>query len=871
MSSFLDDYSEEDLFNYIKRSPGVSISIAKVILANKNCNEEVLTTLASKVDDEDMLISILKHPNCSNRTCLAAIKRIEDYGFTSNKFLDEFFSLANLSYEDIDKIFESDYDYKIYRALIRTGIVPEESILKFLENKRIYNDDLMNEIVDSPKVTPMILKKILSFKVSTKLLVKLSKHPKLNETGQIKVLNTCLKGVGGGYASYDTDYYKVVDEVLASDMITPFDVSVAVRTIDKNTDDEVIDAFMKSPKLDEDSLRELRVTKPFISVKKYLVNPNTPPEILEECAKELSVLSTVIKHPNANESVIKKALDYAAAHMEGMPTFKYLLIDIARLPQVSSDILIDVVKNSNGFSSRSYTDEILNAVSENPNADKSVKIAVVANSGNVSIDSIKKTVESDDIDSNDLISLFKALPKYALTNEILNYLIESDKATPELHNAMVIRLYEEGKMNHDIFLQLAKKELSESTLVYIIKNDSNANHILHAINLPNAGLKVVAAANTACDQFKDSTRDSLAHSAAKLKKRIIESIYHVEEEKNVTDILRRNVERRMSTMLWGPSGVGKSARVFEVDPTATMLILKGSMLPEEVVGGKEPNGEPGKIYPPHWYTVLKEKCEKEPDRMHILFIDEFTNVKDNIKNLVWEVIGNRTVNGHEEWTLPDNCAVVVAGNRPEESTAVTIDTAGGVMPAPLHNRIDSMLEIPFDLEEWQKWALETNPQTGKLRIHPIVYSFCVAHADKVMFSEFNPEAITKPFLTPRKWERLSDAIYACEKDDPLRHLGPITLASIIGDGEIGRAFQEHYDRLPMDMDKITYGKYTEEDFPSIEDKLYALGMVIAKYDGDEEAAKDFVATCLGDEYSSIYETMSSARKAVLNTNKGKSK
>jgi hypothetical protein len=249
--------------------------------------------------------------------------------------------------------------------------------------------------------------------------------------------------------------------------------------------------------------------------------------------------------------------------------------------------------------------------------------------------------------------------------------------------------------------------------------------------------------------------------------------------------------------------------------------------------------------------------------MHILFIDELTNVSDTIKSLVWEIVGYRLVAGNEDWPLPPNCAIVAAGNRPEESSAVRIDNSGGVMPAPLHNRFDFMIEIEFSMDEWAEWALETDPNTGNLRIHPIVYSFCMANADKVMFTQYDPENVTHPFLSPRKWESLSKTIYKAEQRGGENTLiSEARLYSNIGKNDISSAFLAHYIRMPLDMGKVARGEYTEADFPSVEDKLYALGMLVAKYDGDALAVEAFIIDCLGDEYLSIYETMKNIQKGV---------
>ncbi len=347
-------------------------------------------------------------------------------------------------------------------------------------------------------------------------------------------------------------------------------------------------------------------------------------------------------------------------------------------------------------------------------------------------------------------------------------------------------------------------------------------------------------------------------------------LFTVENEDSVTERLRMNVEDGMSTMLWGKSGIGKTQRVAKIDPTYTEIRLKPGMLPEEVVGGKEPNGEVGKLYPPQWYVTLVKKCTEEPDRMHILFIDELTNVRDNIKSLVWDIIEARRVNGNEEWVLPDNCAIVAAGNRPEESTAVVTDYNGSVLPEPLHRRFDFHIEIEFDIKEWQNWALEVNEKTGNLNIHPIVLSFCIANEDKVMFSSLNTEKITEPIHDPRRWEKLSKAIYMAEKRGGVyNHVSNKRIEECIG-SELAPAFISYYEREPLDINKIINDEYQADDFKNIDDKMYALSMLISTKELSDVVIEDFIDKCLGDEYISIYHAIKKRNNKTLEIDNSKS-
>ena len=420
---------------------------------------------------------------------------------------------------------------------------------------------------------------------------------------------------------------------------------------------------------------------------------------------------------------------------------------------------------------------------------------------------------------------------------------------------------------------------SVSTLIKVIKSATDVNVIIESVKHPNANNSVFDVAINHVKTTGGFTRSNETQvlSAVEERKKANEKLkifkekkveapemftdsgikITIEHEDSDIERLRLNVEDGASTMLWGLSGVGKTSRVAQIDPTYTEIRLKPGQLPEEVVGGKEPNGKPGELYAPKWFETLWEKCKKEPDRMHILFIDEITNVKEPVKSLVMDIIENRRVNGVEDWKLPDNCSIVAAGNRAEESTAVAVDYNGGVMSDTLHRRFDFHMEIKLDMLEWQKWALETNYKTGFLNIHPMVLSFCIANADKVMYSTSNDD-VTQPLLDPRRWAKLSKIMFMAEKRGGIyTRPSDERISECIGN-DLLQAFTAYYDKYrlnALDFIKVRKGLYTSDDFKNAEDKLLALGFLIGDNTIDRETAKKFISDCLGEEYVSIYEVM----------------
>ena len=853
-------------------------------------NEEktlINTIKASYSDDE--IVAVIRDPKCTPKVLKAALEQstnpkvlsaiLDSPSLTRDLYMSVFESSKSNSINSTSltrKIFESEffnkevYDYYVQKRhveadeiekLISSEYATEDLYMLILDMFYELPDDWYLDMISRDICSKNVLKEIVDKNPPVEIINECLDHPLLDIELLESIMDCCVKD----YHKYHECMRKALSSPLVTkDLLLHMTEKQGMRFTSNYTqeivslpvcDEEVLENF----DLDRRAVDIAKSSKLTVGLLTKILAEKT--ERYTDKSEKVEVVKSVINNPVTNEEMLLKVVAFINQNL--IFDSDQLFIDIINLPACSENVLEEIV-------SKSTSDSVLNAAINNPNAGKELKMTVYLAQSELTDDDVDELFAIQDLDTEDII---KIVNEFSNNDKLIEKAIDYPKTDTKLYKAIVDVLYVNKKHPgidkiYELTEKILKKDLSESVLVDIINKSQTASIAIMASKHKNAGLNVVSSMLGLADKvIHEEKKKELLEEAKSLRYKIIADNYNIEEEENVTEMLRRNIEDGMSTMLWGPSGVGKSSRVFEIDPTATLLILKNGMLPEEVIGGKEPNGEPGKIYPPHWYDVLCEKCKKEPDRQHVLFIDEFTNVNDTIKNLVWEVIGNRLVNGHEEWPLPDNCSIVVAGNRPEESTAVRIDSMGGVMPAPLHNKIDSMLEVKFDEDEWQKWALETDVNTGQLRIHPIVYSFCVANIDKVMFSAYDPGNVTSPFLSPRKWECLSKAIYSAEKRGGERtHISDARVMSILGNNDISKAFIAHYERLPIDMNKITNGEYTEFDFPSVEDKLYALGMIIAKYQGDEIAIEDFIVECLGDEYLSIYNNSKRMRNTVMEDN-----
>ena len=311
------------------------------------------------------------------------------------------------------------------------------------------------------------------------------------------------------------------------------------------------------------------------------------------------------------------------------------------------------------------------------------------------------------------------------------------------------------------------------------------------------------------------------------------------------EIIKGCVEANIAVMLHGRSGDGKSARVKELDPDAEILYLINAS--PDSLGGKSIvyNGEMIDI-PPTWYIRLKEKCESEADKIHIVFFDEITNAPPSIQGMAFNIILDKEVNG--KWKLPDNARIVAAGNELEESRS-----AYG-MSEPLFNRF-AHVYIETKVEDWLSWAstpsetyerLPYKQENIPMKIHPSIYAFIAYKSfkgEEVLRSKFDG---IKPNADPRKWELASKVLYETRKPEMLR--------SLVGE-EITREFTMFCRQRVITIEDVLNDNYTEEDLRMDTGEKYNTAVGLSSVSIEHfEKVRDFVKR-LGSEICATFETL----------------
>jgi len=281
-----------------------------------------------------------------------------------------------------------------------------------------------------------------------------------------------------------------------------------------------------------------------------------------------------------------------------------------------------------------------------------------------------------------------------------------------------------------------------------------------------------------------------------------ENPYNLEfEQVSEIDIIRGAIESNVSVFLHGKPGCGKSDRVKQLDPDFIELNL--SHLDPELLDGLagEKDGKAVHIKPP-WLEELEIKCKEEPDKIHILFLEELTNASPMMQSKAYGIALDKKVAGR--WKLPENARVVAAGNELEDSLAAN------EMAEPLYDRF-AHVDIETTVEGWLEWAvtpesfyerLEYKKQEGpRQKIHPAIYAYIAYVGNEVLRTPYNREK-PEPHADPRRWKMASDMLYASNN--------PNTLRAIIG-VDLTSDFIAFCMMPTISLQDVIEGNYTEQD------------------------------------------------------------
>ena len=313
------------------------------------------------------------------------------------------------------------------------------------------------------------------------------------------------------------------------------------------------------------------------------------------------------------------------------------------------------------------------------------------------------------------------------------------------------------------------------------------------------------------------------------------------------DIIRGAVESNVSVFLHGRSSEGKSARVKQLDPDCEIIYMRNAT-PDSLNGKSVYNAATGEMIdvPPTWYSKVKEKCEAEPDKIHIIFFDELTNALPSIQGMAFNIVLDGEVNG--KWKLPPNARIVAAGNDLNDSLAANR------MAEPLFNRF-AHVYINTTVDSWLKWAstpkekyerLDYKEEEPEAKIHPSVYAYIAYKSYSGHDVLRTPYTGDKPNADPRKWEMASKLLYKTKQPEMLR--------ALIGD-DLTRDFTAFARQQVISVEDVINHNYSSRDLEMDVSQKFATAVGLSSVDDEHfEVVRDFMKQ-VGAEPRAAFESM----------------
>jgi len=293
--------------------------------------------------------------------------------------------------------------------------------------------------------------------------------------------------------------------------------------------------------------------------------------------------------------------------------------------------------------------------------------------------------------------------------------------------------------------------------------------------------------------------------------------------KGAMKAIRKAIQTRRPTFLWGPPGIGKSDVVKQIGEQAGREVIDVRLAlwePTDIKGIPYYNADQGKMV---W--APPSELPTDPESTAIIFLDELNSAPPAVQAAAYQLILNRAVGTYK---LPKGVDLVAAGNR-EGDRGVTYR-----MPAPLANRFVH-LEMKVDFDDFQDWATLN-------KVHPEVLGY-VGFAKQDLY-DFDPKSPSKSFATPRSWVFVSELL---QDDDCDNDTLSTLIAGAVGDG-LATKFMAHRKiagKLPKAED-ILNGKVKDLQIKEVS-AMYSLTVSLC-YELKDQAEKkaknwDAMADC----------------------------
>lgn len=349
--------------------------------------------------------------------------------------------------------------------------------------------------------------------------------------------------------------------------------------------------------------------------------------------------------------------------------------------------------------------------------------------------------------------------------------------------------------------------------------------------------------------FLRSINDELERQAPKIefKEELVNYNRYNFDYSDVTeeDIVEVCINSNIAVFMHGKTGTGKTERMLALDKDLELVDF-GCTSSDGFTGiiAKDFNSKELFLYEPYWYKSLCQKCKEEPDKIHILFLEELTNAKSDVQKVAFEVTLNKTLtNSGFRLHLPENAVVCAAGNEAKESKSAN------VLSEPLFGRF-AHVYIDTDSEAWLKWALKRKKEGRTLKykkhekrntIHPAIVDYIKVNGNRVLRTPYN--GVT-PNADPRKWALASQALYESNNPNVLR--------AFVGE-DITKDFIKFSQLNLVTVDDVLSGKADPSQVPFDASIRWFTSLCLTTVDDDNvDVVRNFVSG-LGEEFLALFD------------------
>lgn len=211
---------------------------------------------------------------------------------------------------------------------------------------------------------------------------------------------------------------------------------------------------------------------------------------------------------------------------------------------------------------------------------------------------------------------------------------------------------------------------------------------------------------------------------------MLNDVYEITQE-TLSQMYDFSVDSRSNTIIFGPSGVGKTEMALQAVKRANYkhVYINLSVLEAPDLVGLPKFGEDVTTYAPPEFLPLLDKNAQEV----ILVVDEIDKAKDEVQNPMLELFQFRSINGRKL----NIKSIVATGNLPNEHAKSRI------ISWALANRCN-IYRVGCDYENWRKWAVAEG-------INPLIVGFLGQRSDLLLKPNESGDPTAYCHPSPRSW------------------------------------------------------------------------------------------------------------------------